>query len=462
MKKAFKKLTPALFIPSLLILSLMTSLFGGVIPAYAQSAAEQKAQLEAELKALEKEIAEKEALLSQQKQQTGSIQRDIDVLTTEINRAKLSIQSKNLAIGKLKKEIENKSLTIYELGEKMEREKASLAQLIRKTDEIDDASLVNVVLGNDTLSGFYQDVDSFTSIKGAIKESVDEIKLARAKTEEERQALKEKQDAEADARAALESEKKRVEQSEKEKQQLLSISKNKEAEYQKLVEERKAKAAQIRSRLFQLAGGVQGGGIPFGDAVQYAEYASQKTGVRAAFILGILKQETNLGSNVGLCMLTNAETGESRGINTGTVFSNGMKPTRDVQPFLALTKKLGLDPYQTRISCPIANVPGWGGAMGPSQFIPSTWAIFADRIANNFGVSVANPWNPQHAIMATAVYLQDLGAAKGGYTAERDAACRYYSGVSCTHPTVKNAFYGNAVMAHAATMEEEIKFIKEN
>ena len=66
--------------------------------------------------------------------------------------------------------------------------------------------------------------------------------------------------------------------------------------------------------------------------------------------------------------------------------------------------------------------------MGPSQFIPTTWAGYEDRIAKAVGVSMANPWDPEHAIMATAIYMQDLGAAGGGYTAERTAALKYYAG----------------------------------
>ena len=45
---------------------------------------DQRTQLEAELRVLEKEIAEKEALLSKQKGQTGSIQNDLNILINDI------------------------------------------------------------------------------------------------------------------------------------------------------------------------------------------------------------------------------------------------------------------------------------------------------------------------------------------------------------------------------------------
>lgn len=421
-----------------------------------------RAKLEAELAQLEREIEQKQKELDNQKGQSASLSRDISVLTTKISQAKLDIQSKSLTIKKLGGEIEQKSSTIQELTEKIEREKETLAQLIRKNREIDDMPLVALLLSSDSISDIYGDVETFASIKKAIQSSVDEIKNVRGVTEQEKKNLEEKRNKETDVKVALENTKKKVEQDQANQKVLLSISKNKEAEYSKLIADRKAEAGKIRARLFELAGGVQGGGIAFGDAVKYAEYASQKTGVRTAFILGILKQETNLGKNVGLCTLADLSSGASKGVNSGTVFQNGMSPKRDIPPFIDITKNLGIDPLSTRISCPLAGVAGWGGAMGPSQFIPSTWQLFASRIANNFGVKYANPWNPEHAIMATAVYLQELGAGRGGYTAESEAACRYYSGRSCSDPKVKNAFYAKAVLSHASQMEKDIDFIHDN
>jgi hypothetical protein len=43
--------------------------------------------------------------------------------------------------------------------------------------------------------------------------------------------------------------------------------------------------------------------------LQFATEASQKTGVRPAFLLGILTQESNLGKNVGSCYLKDPSTG---------------------------------------------------------------------------------------------------------------------------------------------------------
>lgn len=269
--------------------------------------------------------------------------------------------------------------------------------------------------------------------------------------------MKKKQNQEVDAKVALEQAKKAVEADQAEQKRLLGLSKQKETEYQKDLLAKQATAAQIRARLFPVAGG--GAAIPFGDAVTYAKAASVKTGIRPAFLLAILQQETGIGKNVGGCYLSVPETGQGVRISTGQITANVMKPSRDVAPFLQITAALGMDPYKTRVSCPLAG-GGYGGAMGPSQFIPSTWNMLKTRIAAAVGKSVANPWIPGDAFMASSIYLTDLGAGSQAYTAERNAACRYYSGRICDAKAPANSFYGNSVMAQAVKMQADIDYLE--
>jgi peptidoglycan hydrolase CwlO-like protein len=361
-----------------------------------QNAQDDKARLEAELASLEKEIAAKQKQLEAQKGQSTSISRDIAILTSQIEKSKLDIKSKNLTIKKLGGEINQKNKTIQSLSIKIENEKESLAQMIRKEREIEELPLLALILSKESISDVYGDIDSFSSIKKGIQDSVDEIRGIKRNTEVEKKTLEQKKNAETDAKMEIENSKKKVELSEAEKKNLRDTA-----------------------------------AIPFSKALEYANLASKKTDIRPAFLLAILTQESNLGANVGSCYLSNPTTGAGVGAKSGKAFPNVMKPTRDVQPFLTITSELGRDPYKTLVSCPIAGVGGYGGAMGPSQFIPSTWQIIRGRVATALGTKTADPWNPRDAFMASAIYLTDLGAGVQTYTAERNAACRYYSGSIC-------------------------------
>ena len=135
------------------------------------------------------------------------------------------------------------------------------------------------------------------------------------------------------------------------------------------------------------------------------------------------------------------QTGAGISAKSGAIVYKVMNPRRDTPIFQTLTASLGFDPYKTLVSCPQA--VGWGGAMGPAQFIPSTWVLLQQRIADALGqsLSTVNPWNPQDAFTASALYLSDLGARVGSYTSERTAACKYFSGQAC------GLVYGNTTYA---------------
>lgn len=379
--------------------------------------------------------AELQNLINQQKEQqkqTGTLKGDVDYLTSQINALKTKIKARTLAIAQLKVNITEKVNTITSLTRKIEREHDSLAQLLRNTNEFDQETLVHLVLSDASISNFYSDLESYASIKQAVKASTDVIRGIKTETEVAKKDLEQKQDAETDAKAELESAQKKVAQSEADKKQLLAISKQKESEYQKLAAQKKIQADKIRSALFSLAGISQK--IDFGTALGYANEVRDKLGVDPAFLLAILTQESNLGANVGQCYLTNTDTGAGVGKNTGTPFSNVMKPTRDVAPFLEITNALGLNAFQTAVSCPIAGVAGYGGAMGPAQFIPSTWKIFENRLESILGY-FANPWSPRDAFMASGMYLSDLGATGTSASKQNRAACKYYGsgGSSCSY-----------------------------
>lgn len=419
------------------------------------------AELQEILKQCEAEIVAEQANLSNQKNQSASIQRDISVLKSRITAAKKKINEKDAQIKKLGTDIKGKEQTIQSLSKDIEKGKDSLEQLIRKTNEIDKLTFAHVLLSSNSISDFYADVDSYASVKKSVRDSVVSIRGAKEETEGVKKELEEKQNNEVDAKKEIEYQKSLVEKDEKDQNTLLNISKNKEAEYQKVLADRQAKASAIRSALFKLRGQ---GAIPFGEAYDYAKVAAAKTGVRPAFILAILKQESNLGANVGTCNRP-GDTKTWKDIMPGPTSGSWRD---DQTAYLRITKRLGISPEGQPLSCPLAT-GGWGGAMGPAQFIPTTWEgtpakNWADgygrRIESGLGVSVANPWNPQHAIMANALYVADLGATAQTYTAEREAACKYYSGRGCSVPGVTNAFYGNSVMSIAAQIQKDIDVLE--
>jgi hypothetical protein len=327
---------------------------------------------------------------------------------------------------------------------------------MRKTTYQEDYTLLDFALQSKSLSSFFEDINSFSSINRALTKSFEDIRATKEEVEAVKSELLVAKDEETEKKLAQELEKKKVESNQKEKNTLLELTKNQEAEYKKVLATREKEASTIRARLFELR---DTGSISFGQAYDLSVAASRGTGVRPALVLAILMQESSLGIDVGTCYLDNQLTGDGVSIKNGTVKPRTMSPTRDVPVFISLLSRLHRDIAKTPISCWIpmysrGNPSGWGGAMGPSQFIPSTWKLFEDRIESITGASIADPWNPRDAITATALYLKDLGAVSGNDSSERNAACKYYSGRSCA--IGPGASYGNSVMRKIVNVQADI------
>ena len=437
--------------------------------ALAQSASaavsNRQQELQNQLGELERQIAVQQQLLDVAQGQRQTLQSQIDVFNAEIKKTQLQIQAINLTITRLNGDIGVRNQTLAQLSARLAAEKESLAQILRQTQMLDDYSVVSVALGSQNVSGFFSDLDAFVSIKRSLAESFNQIERTSSATEAEKEALLTRLTEQEQLRTVAQLAKQQVQAQEKEKQKLLTQTKGVEANYQKLIAVSQKTAAQIRSELFTLR---DSAAIPFGTALTYAEQAERATGTRAAVTLAVLKQETNLGENLG----------------TGT-WRVDMSPNRDQPVFVYITQVLGFDPDKM----PVSKRPsyGWGGAMGPGQFIPSTWVCYGgfvnvqtngcsppsgfnisfwqgpwqytaskDRVRKLLGgSSPSNPWDAQTAIMATAMLMADNGAAARTPAAERLAALRYFAGwTGARNPAY--AFYGDGVMGFAAKFQRDI------
>ena len=205
-------------------------------------------------------------------------------------------------------------------------------------------------------------------------------------------------------------------------------------------------AAEIRAKNFELLSLPDA--ITFGEALDIAKYVEKITGTRPAFLLGILQEELAL-EKFDLCYLINFNTGEGVRAIDGKNLQKTMHPKRDIPGFLAITKELGKDPLKTLVTCPMSF--GWGGAMGPADFIPSTWLLYKNQIEKITGKS-ANPWDINDAFLAAGLYLSDSGAASKTRDKEWKAAMIYFSG-SANSPYT---WYADGALKIADELEADI------
>lgn len=402
-----------------------------------------RAKLLKELEGIEGEIKQFETQIAGKQQEAASLQRDINILDSKITKTKLEIRALDLTIQTLQGKITEKEKNITNIVEKVDREKLSLAESIRTLAEYDEVSLLESMLAYERMSDFLGDIESLDTVQESLQKSFEVLRTTKKEEEIARDEFVDRRQEQSEVRALQVLERKQLEVQEKERRDILRATKGKESEYKKLVADRQKNAASIRTQLFLLQGSPS---IPFEKAVEYAEKASKKTGVRPAFILGVIGQESALGSNVGQCNLpTSPESKKWRAI---------MKPTRDHAPYLRITAGLGLNPDSMPLSCPMS--VGWGGAMGPAQFIPSTWELYQSKIAAATGHNPPNPWTPEDAFMASAIYLGELGATTRA--GEHTAAAKYFAGGNWRSSLGRA--YGNQVLAKVEKYQSQIDLIQ--
>jgi flagellar motility protein MotE (MotC chaperone) len=328
--------------------------------------------------------------------------------------------------------------------------------MLRDTYLMDDASIVNVLLSSENLSKFFIDTDSYATINGKLQALIEELSGVKITSEKEKKDLEIKQANEAKLKFEQEKAQKTTEGYKKEQQTLLSITKNKEAEYKKLIAEKEKLKNQIRNKLYRTAGGVE---ISFGDALKLIQPYESTIGVNSALVLAVLFQESaidnTIGKNIGKCTYNQA----SSCVSGRTVMSETQKPA-----YLSIMSEIGLNPNTTPISCAICRDGSYGGAMGPAQFMPVTWQGIMNRVSDILGVTYPSPFENKAAFTASAVLLKDnQDRCKTAFSKRNDiwscAASKYYGGLSLKGSKLANFMrsgYGSSVLKRALQFEKDI------
>lgn len=407
--------------------------------------------------AVNDEIAERNRQIQELQQQVEQYQQQIDAargkattlqgeitqLNAKINQANLQIRSLSLSIGQTAIDISTTAGQIADATDKIDKHKNALSQFLQLTYEADQSTLTEVLLNNPSLSGFFNNLNNLQNTQDNLQITIQDIKDLRIGLEQRQDELESKKEDLSRLQVLEEVQRQGIQQNKSTKDKLLKDTKGQESQYQSLVKKTQTDITRLQQEIVYL----RQQGVTVEDAVKFGNFAAIAAGIRPAFLLAILEIESGLGRNVG--------TGNWQDDMVQCYLRLG-KPLRAEQEkaaFLKITSSLGLDPNTVKVSAE-PNY-GCGGAMGPAQFIPTTWLAYEAEVARLTGHNPPSPWSIQDSFTASAIKLARGGANLKTDAGERGAAKAYISGKTTCTSAICN-YYANTVMNKAAAIEQNL------
>ena len=187
---------------------------------------------------LEKEIAQYQDDLEEVGEEKQTLTSEVKTL--DISRQKISTDIKltQNRIDSTNYQIEELSLDIDDKEKNISKNTEVIAETIRTMNEIESDSLIEIVLSNKDLSGFLNQIETLQQFQSKMRDDVKRLTGLKEELVGTKTQTQTKKEELADFKGDLSDQKYVLDINRKDKNTLLSITKNKESNYQNLLDEK--------------------------------------------------------------------------------------------------------------------------------------------------------------------------------------------------------------------------------
>jgi peptidoglycan hydrolase CwlO-like protein len=394
----------------------------------------QQQELKTKINTLRNQIQGYQKEIYSKGQREETLQGDITDLEKDIAKMELQIQETQLVIQSLNLDIADKQEGIESMQKEVDAKKEMLSRFMQELYEQGSATSIEMTLGSETFSDYFFQADSLESYEERTREIYDQFVYLREGLKKEKEDLIGHKEEQMNLKAMQNDQQHVLDQQKSAKNTFLNQT----------INEKQALSSKM-DKLQDELNALQALGEPINvdEAVSAAKYASKLTNVAPEFLLGVLRIESGLGTNVG-----------------GGKYKTDMNPAQ-WDTFKKICKELGIDPDKTPVSrraCYNSDAKdgcgGWGGAMGPAQFMPSTWMGYKSKVEKITGESPANPWDLKDSLVAMGIKLAAVdGVTSGKREAWAKAAAMYLAGGAWEN----YSWYGDRVLAYADGFKKIMK-----
>lgn len=227
-------------------------LSASVLPIRAANVTELRSQLEekeSQIATLEEEIKQHQKDIEETGKEASSFQAEVSRLNATIKKLQADTTVTKRRIEFTGILIEELDATIEEKEEQIQKDKALLAEFIRELYDTSSQSLIEILLANATLSDFFDSLHYSETLQNVTQKQLEDLRLIKQEQEEEKERrTKEKSNLglladELRDRTAIEQD------ARDDQAYLLGVTRQKESEYQKLLDERLKKKNALEQEI---------------------------------------------------------------------------------------------------------------------------------------------------------------------------------------------------------------------
>ncbi len=218
-------------------------------------------QLQLQYDALEREAAQKRAVIATTREQADSLKKEITIIQNQIGAVQAQIGSTAASIEKTRLTIDGVQNQISLKRAEMSRKRDTVGRMIAFLDQRDREQLIASLFKYADLSSFVQQFHDLAIVQKKLFSIINEIKVAKASLEDDKQVL-EDQEAELEHLNDIALQRKQQLAGVKgERDRVLSITKGQEVQYQKQLATIEKQKSQLFKELRELELKVVSGGL---------------------------------------------------------------------------------------------------------------------------------------------------------------------------------------------------------
>lgn len=212
---------------------------------------------QSQIEALQREIAQYQKELDSLGTKKTTLQSAINSLTLSQKQLSAQIQVTQNKISSTNLEIQRLSSSIGDKETTIAANEAAIGKAMREIAHGEKAPLIVRLISSDSLTDAWDAAEQTANFNRALSDDIDALREARATLSDNREKVMDTRQELVSLNAQLATQKRSVDANKAAQQQLLTQTKNQEANYQKLIADKQAEEEAFEAALFELSSRLQ-------------------------------------------------------------------------------------------------------------------------------------------------------------------------------------------------------------